>query len=156
MNLRDLGVEHKVAGGKVWINPAESPVKAELVISALKVIQPRDETAEERQDHLVNNVRQAFIMIEGYVLDSEFEDVTFPFGRYLDLRQGKSLEERWDLFGHIMNYTDCLAVFEMHDATRPKDMKVDIDNTPLVEPPAKKKSSKSPMPIPKETVSETA
>lgn len=144
MNLRDLGVVYECEQGKLWMNPAKSPMIADLVMTTLDRLCPVDTKAESTGNHLINNARNAFIIVEAYIMDSEWVNTDHSLAKYLAMREGRTLEERWQLFGHIINTSEWDVIFDAHNATRPADLEV----SPNGASPDEKKSTSKPSPEP--------
>jgi hypothetical protein len=120
MNLRDIGTKYdNHDDATVWINPANAPMMQEIVIGHLNRVQPHDSQAEALGDHRINNVRSAFIVLEGFVLDMDFKrDTTLK--TYWHKREGLPITERWHLFLMVVNKADDQIIFDAYNATRLK------------------------------------
>lgn len=117
MNLKDYGVVKEYETITFYINPANTPIMADIVDSQLSRIVPRDTEASAINDHRINNARYAFLILEAYILDMTFTS-EHSLQVYWSRRSGLSIQQRWELFTRVVSSTDCNLLFEVYNDSR--------------------------------------
>jgi hypothetical protein len=126
MNLRDLGKRYECTEGKLWVLPAISPLKAQLIHAGLDRVQPHDASAEESGNHIINNARSVFVILEVYILDIEWK-VENTISDYWSAREGETIETRWNLFTYLVDSSEWGFIIDAWEHARPKDILVSSD-----------------------------
>lgn len=121
MNLRDLGKRYECTEGKFWVLSALSPLKAALVNAELERIQPSDKQAESTGNHIINNARSVFSILEVYLLDAEWTSEN-TITDYWHAREGESIETRWKLFTYLVDPSEWGFLIDAWQYAQPKEL----------------------------------
>lgn len=147
MNLRDIGTAYEDKSCTLWVNPANSPMMVDIVRSQLDRLQPYDTGADEHGDHRVNNARTAFMIAEGFVVDSDFK-LNTTLANYYASRGKLQIHERWYLFLMMVETADCAVLYDAYNATRLKAVEETETDSQKKQP----KPSESVAPTPNDSV----
>lgn len=120
-SVRELCKRYECDEGVLWVLPAESHLKAQMVDTALEVLQPFDTNAEKTGNHIINNARGLFRIIEAYVLDAEWKTDN-TIADYWHAREGKPLTERWELWTILVKASQWGFLIDAWQATRPREI----------------------------------
>lgn len=143
MNLKELGVRWRSdeLGLTLWMHPGKFFNKWSIVRTVLDRNMPPDEDADANDNHLINNLRAAFIYLEAFVLDYECDEgCNAKIVEYLKNRSAFNITRNLELFLTTLEYNDVRIVFDAFDETRPV---VDTENEESLDTEAKKKPLES-------------
>lgn len=121
MNLRDLGKRYECAEARLWVLPALSPLKASLVQAELERVQPSDKNADTTGNHIINNARSVFSILEVYILDAEWKAEN-TITDYWHAREGEAIATRWQLFTYLVDPTEWGFLIDAWQFAQPKEL----------------------------------
>ena len=126
MNLRDLGKRYECAEARLWVLSALSPLKASLVQAELERVQPSDKNADIHGNHIINNARSVFSILEVYILDAEWktteDEVENTIETYWFAREGEDIATRWKLFTYLVDPVQWGFLIDAWQFAQPKEL----------------------------------
>lgn len=121
MNLRNLGKVYESEGMRLWLHP-RSPLRVNVVMSSL-------EKTDLAQDNGTALLREAYLILEGYVLDAEFTQESGLSLYWQNRNLLGTLEERLDLLGTVLDIDAYIVLQTAFKETRGVTALVDTDLT---------------------------